>query len=1208
MSTPGESAHITESTCDSKSNPLNWMLALSENLSAFESLSNGVIKGSGAHMVNGLAEGSEPFLLASLHEHTNAPSLVICASPREVRNFCDKLREWLPEEQVAALLPLEVFPHLQAAHSSAVGPQRLRALGILARGDSAVVVTCPAGLQRRLPPRQDLRQAFFTLHRGQAVDRQHLIHELNDLGYHREDAVKDPGQFAARGGIVDIFSPTRPLPVRLEFFGDSVDSLREFKPQTQRSVRNLDEAQIGPAKEVFSAVCDRTITEAVQLLKEDAEDRIDRLRHLGQDEVASRLKERIASQVNLLQGDRYGSLDALYPYLNTRMDTLFDYLSRRAFVAIVRADEVKKVVEQESEDLKARQKRLVQEGVALENQLAMEVPSECLYPGPQERPRVYLSPILKDVDDTQLENVVRISARPSEKFYGQWEVFLSQLEQWRNTGTQVIIVTKTSRRAKRLRASLSERDIPVVQHRGGDSVYGKDIPVVVTQGELTDGFEVSALDVVLLTDEDVFGNVQRVPYRVSKKERRSIVTHEDLNEGDYVVHHTHGIGQYLGLAREEVDGIQRDYMLLRYADGDRLYVPVESIDLVQKYVGAEGEPPKLYRLDSGEWRRVKRRVKKSVEDMAEDLLRLYAARKAAQGYAFPPDDQYQRKFEASFPYQETADQLEAADRIKQEMQKPHPMDYLLCGDVGYGKTEVAFRAAFQAMMSGKQVAFLVPTTVLAHQHFQTAGERFEDWPVEISMLSRFRTRKQQADIVTQLRRGNVDMLVGTHRILSEDVQFKDLGLVIVDEEQRFGVADKERLKQLKETVDVLTLTATPIPRTLHMAVSGLRDMSVIRTPPQDRLPVSTYVMQFDEEVLADAIRRELHRGGQVFYVHNRVRTIKAARNRAQKLAPNADIVVAHGQMPERQLESIMKDFVAGHYDVLVCTTIIESGLDIPNVNTLIVENAEMFGLAQLYQLRGRVGRSDRLAYAYFTYRAGKTLNEMAAKRLHALREFTELGSGLRLAKRDLQLRGAGDVLGAEQHGHIVDVGFDLYSQLLEEAVEQLKEGKKRPPLQKPSFQLQIDAYLSADYIPSSAHRIELYRAVSGIEGPGEAEDLLDEMIDRFGEPPAPAVNLVYLEKLKMLGGYSEVITIERDARTIRLQMLQEHGSSINWSGLDAAQNLRVSTRRRDERVTVTLRPERVGESFPTGTDFLKFLENLLLEIAPEDGLFAKAQN
>src|SRR5690554_450178 len=731
-----------------------------------------------------------------------------------------------------------------------------------------------------------------------------------------------------------------------------------------------------------------------------------------------------------------------------------------------------------------------------------------------------------------------LSLRMPEHFGGKIERMLRRVQQLRRDHYRILILVSTKERGQRILELLREEEIPAVYV----DQLGKELQVgncVITTGSLETGFEFPAFKLSVITELELYGR-PRKKARAPKVEQGLRIAPHELREGDYVVHINHGIGQYMGVEQLEVDGRRKDYLYIRYAGQDRLYVPVDQIHLLQRYVGLDEGAPRLSKLGGNEWNRVKKRTKESVQEMAEGLLKLYAEREAAPGFAFPPDTPWQRELENSFPYQETPDQIQAIEAVKRDMEKSRPMDRLLCGDVGYGKTEVAIRAAFKAVMGGKQVAVLVPTTILAQQHQRTFEERFEGFPVNVAVVSRFQTPKEIAKVLKGAKTGTVDVLIGTHRLLSRDVVFKDLGLVIVDEEQRFGVAQKERLKEIARNVDVLTLSATPIPRTLHMAMVGVRDMSVIETPPEDRYPIRTYVVEYDDQLIRQAILRELVRQGQVYFVHNRVQSIDYVYSELSELVPEARIAIAHGQMDESVLERVMLDFYNGEFDILLCTTIIETGMDIGNVNSLIVDNADHLGLAQLYQLRGRVGRTNRVAYAYFTHRKDKILTEEAEKRLGAIKEFTELGSGIRIAMRDLEIRGAGNLLGPEQHGFIASVGFELYCKLLEEAIKDLKgEIEIKPP--EPVLELQVNAYIDDEYVSDPGQKVELYKKIIAVESLDECDDLEEEIQDRYGGLPDSVLNLIQVARIKVLARFAGISHITSRKNKFQIKFLEGLG-------------------------------------------------------------------
>ncbi|SDE23755.1 transcription-repair coupling factor [Sporomusa acidovorans] len=764
---------------------------------------------------------------------------------------------------------------------------------------------------------------------------------------------------------------------------------------------------------------------------------------------------------------------------------------------------------------------------------------------------IYLSLLLQKIPGAQPTEIISITAKGIAPFHRQIEPLIAEIKNWQDKKYNIALYMPSRDKALNIEHNLANEGITTVMAASGTMPLVPGAVVVVT-GSLSGGFEFPQAKLVVLTELDIFGRQKkkRRP-RVSKEQQ--ITYFRDINIGDYVVHVNHGIGKYVGVETLEIGGVHKDYLHIRYAGDDKLYVPTDQVGLLQKYIGSEGEVPRLSKMGGSEWLKVKTRAKAAVADMARELITLYAQRQLQVGHAFGPDTPWQREFEDAFSYEETPDQLQAIAEVKHDMEQPRPMDRLLCGDVGFGKTEVAIRAAFKAVMGGKQVAVLVPTTVLAQQHYQTFSSRFKEFGTVVDVISRFRSAREQKATLHKLALGQIDVLIGTHRILQSDIAFKDIGLLIVDEEQRFGVAQKEKMKKWRANLDVLTLSATPIPRTLHMSLVGARDMSIIETPPEDRFPVQSYVVEYNEEIIREAIVRELKRGGQVYFVYNRVQTIDKIRQRLSEILPDAMIKTGHGQMPEELLEQVMLDFYEGRDDVLLCTSIIENGLDVPNANTIIVYDADHFGLSQLYQMRGRVGRSHRMAYAYFTYRQDKVLTEVAEKRLQAIKEFAELGSGFKIAMRDLEIRGAGNLLGREQHGHIVSVGFEMYCRLLDEAVEELKTGKITLPPPEPTIELTVDAYLTGDYISDAMHKIEIYQRIAAIRNEEHLRELLDELIDRFGEPPLPVTNLLGVARIKNVARHLGIRTITE--RSGKVEIIFGDTPNLAEDGLVKARSL-----------------------------------------------------
>jgi len=1031
------------------------------------------------HLV-GLKGSSKALILSLLALASGLPLLVIAPRPDDAEAFLEALRFFTPrEKETLAFPPWETTPYDEIpSHQEIVG-QRVRTLSQVARGEGTVVVTSIQALMQRTMTRRTLEKLTTDLNTGEEVDREEFIQQLIRGGYTRVPVVEEKGEFSVRGGIIDLFSPSYRDPLRIEFFGDRIESIRAFEAETQRSRRHHEGASILPAKEIMEDHDDQTSA------------------------------------------------------------SLFDYVNPQAILAIDDPFEVEREGEVFWLQVAERFDRATARGKAPQPLDRWYLPLEAVKSNWGKSRRLLLGELDLPQSDAGTDQVFRFTVesnddiRASLKPLGKRETLLSplmgRLKSWHGEGREIIIVAHHLEQAERLQELLMEYGltpqlsaIPFPQWLGDHRFHLPDIrpgtgggDLTILTGDLATGFRAPSIGLVVITEEEIFGHRKRIAQVRKRPTDSSITSFSELNENDYVVHIDYGIGIYRGLKRLDIQGVSNDYLLLEYLGGDKLYVPVDRINLVQKYVAFEEKGPRQDRLGGSHWKRLKRKVSKSVEEMARELINLYATREIFEGFAFSKGNGYFKEFEAAFQYEETPDQLEAIRDVMRDMQTPKPMDRLICGDVGYGKTEVAIRAAFKAVMDGKQVAVLVPTTVLAQQHYQTFSERFQQYPVIIDMLSRFKGRNEQIGILEKLKEGKIDIIIGTHRLLQRDVAFRDLGLLVTDEEHRFGVAHKERLKQLRKTVDVLTLTATPIPRTLQMALTGIRDLSTITTPPEDRLSIRTFLSRFDEDVIRQAILRELQRGGQVFFVHNRVHNISAMARFLKQLVPEASLAIAHGQMRERDLERVMLAFVRREYNLLLCTSIIESGLDIPTANTIIVNHAEKFGLAELYQLRGRVGRSRYQAYAYLLVPSEASISGDALKRLRALQELSELGSGFRLAVQDLEIRGAGNMVGPAQSGHIAAVGYEMYTRLMERAVRQLK-GEKVLEEITPEMKLPFATFIPDDYVRNPHQRLVLYKRLSSARSQEEIDDMGEELMDRFGPVPPPALNLLEAMKLKQL--------------------------------------------------------------------------------------------
>lgn len=1173
------------------------LLRLWPQATEFRTLVEAFRRGASSQLAYGLGGSQRTFLVAGLLQQLRWPCLYVVPTAAHGERAAADLEALLPGVRTLMFPNLELLPYDVLAQGPDLPAARLTVLHALLRGapDAPLVViaTLPA-LTRKLPPAGDLRAHTFHLERGSHYDLQDMARRLVLAGYERVPTVEAPGGFAVRGGVLDLYPFTRGEPVRVEFFGDQVESLRPFDPTTQRSSGQLLSIEVAPASEFLPSPERRE--RAIEELLAEMSRQAGNLERAELYAEASRLRERVSEHVERLrQGDTEG-LDVYIPYCYPDAVSLLEYLPEETLVIWDEPARLKESGDGQQAMQAERYKPLIESGGAMPGQAdgIWTYEDLLLRAGNRGLRQLYFSLILRRSGLGHTDGLVALTARPVPSFQGQWGLLTSEVQRLRADGRIVALLVGNPGRATRISDALAAEGFNI-NASTPDTDLGPGLYAVPRT--LEEGFLIPSLNLAVLTENEISGRPVRRPRPRPFKAGQKISSYLDLKTGDYVVHVNHGIGRYLGVTSLEVEGVRRDYLFIKYNGEDKLYVPTDQVEQIQRYIGGEGQEPKLNRLGGTEWARTKNRVRESVREMAQELVELYASREIAKGHAFASDTSWQREFEESFPYEETPDQLRSADEIKTDMERERPMDRLLCGDVGYGKTEVAVRAAFKAVMDGRQVAVLVPTTILAQQHFSTFRERFAEYPVTIELMSRFRSPAQIKRTVAGLRSGRVDVVIGTHRMLSEDVMYSSLGLLIVDEEHRFGVAQKERIKQLRRTVDVLTLSATPIPRTLHMAMAGVRDMSLIETPPEDRFPVQTYVVEYSDELVRDAILRELARGGQVFYVHNRVLSIDRVAQRLAKLVPEARITIGHGQMAEDQLEQVMLSFLEREYDILLCTTIIESGLDMANVNTLIVEDADHLGLAQLYQLRGRVGRSSRLAYSYFTYKRDKVLTEQAEKRLDAIRQFTELGSGFKIAMRDLEIRGMGNLLGAEQHGFMAAVGLDLYIQLLQEAVAELRgeaPGDEEPPA---AVELPVDAYLPDDYVPDPGHKVDIYRRLAAMRAPGGVPDMREELVDRFGELPAQAANLLAVTRLRILATRCGMTTVSVGRDGVQCRFGQPKRLSgekfMAWVGRHKE---RVSLKARKEvvlKIKVPRAPVEVGKVGPRPGDGERILQRVL---------------
>lgn len=1100
--------------------------------------------------IAGVVESAQGQLIYALTGENKSAALVVTYSDMEARALHDDLTLYtdntlyFPSKEYV-FYNIETTGH-RSEHS------RLAVLDALKNSKNCIVVTSVDAILQYTARSEEFCTRVIKFEIGKRFNLEKLVENLVEMGYCREDIVEGEGQFSVRGGIVDIFSPNYENPIRIEFFDDETDSIRMFDSYTQRSLEKIDSARIIP---VVEAILSKEKKAEIVAALEDEARRAKKRK--GNNEEFIKATEADIESFN--ERHYFPSIDKYVSDIYGEIPTILDYFSENDLVFIVdpkRIAERGKTFEWEKGEIitelmnkgilpaRSKKKFFLSYGEAIGEITGKKV--------------VSIDVLSHTRTDFLYKRLETFTTKTTISFHGKIDYLYEDLKSWQEKKTTVIILASTRGRGENLEGVLTERGLKArFISDVSDSKMAEFSPgeTVIVRGNLSKGFEYPEINFVLVSDKEIFEGKKRRAKRKRDNANR-IKSYNDISAGDYVVHQTHGIGKYVGTQKMTVNGVTKDYLKIQYRGTDSLYVPIDQLNVLYKYVGNTDRELKLNKLGGNEWNRTKQRVKASTAELAEKLIKLYAERNKANGHAFSPDTVWQRDFEDTFEFTETEDQLRSIEEVKADMESEKPMDRLLCGDVGFGKTEVALRASFKAVNDSKQVAYLCPTTILAMQHYETFLKRMENFPVKVEMLSRFRTATQQKKILKKLKTGEIDIIIGTHRLLSKDLEFKDLGLLIVDEEQRFGVGHKERLKEMKKDVDVLTMTATPIPRTLHMAMTSVRDMSVLTEPPENRYPVQTYVLEDNESVILDAIRNELSRGGQVFYLYNRVSGIYRKAEWIKSQFPDISVAVGHGKMKEDELEDIMYDMVNGKTDVLVCTTIIETGLDIPNANTIIIENADKMGLAQLYQLRGRVGRSNRLAYAYLTYRRDSILSDVASKRLRAVKEFTEFGSGFKIAMRDLEIRGAGNILGPEQHGHMDSVGYDMYCQILKESIDEA-QGVKPKEDTSVSVDLDVDAYLPDTYIENHNQRIDIYKRIAAIESEDDKFELEDELIDRYGDIPVPVQNIINIAELKIPAREAGIYEIMQRGNIIQFKFHEEYVSAQLVMGLDGKYPKRI---------------------------------------------------
>ena len=1092
---------------------MNFLKAGMHKLPEYMQLRQAVESNALPAVATGLSGIHKAAIINALVQDTNKTALFLAADEAEAQRICQDLTSMGLRSFIYPTRDF-TFRNVESA-SREYEHQRIQVLSRILKHDCDIVIACmDAALQYTIPP-NELEERMIELKKGQTVSLEQVVQSLVRCGYVRAEQIDGTGQFAVRGGILDFFTPDAPYPVRIEFWGDEIDTMGLFDLESQRRTETVNSVMLAPSVEVL-------IDSPAELAN-----KIEKHASSLRGKTAPRAKEILQMECDQLRNGRhFHCADKYITMLYDRTATLMDYFSLEDTLVFVSEfhkgkERIRTTQWQWAEDIK----EYLEEGILCRGLDTYSGDWIYMQSQLEKRKTVCLEAFARGTYEVPVRTLLNITARQLSVWGGSIALLEEDLQAMQSSGLTCIVLGGTEKTASNIAADLKEKGLSVVYMPDISEIPDKGI--IITTGALSAGMEFPAAGFGIITHGRHTGKA--AAKRRKNKHAQELYSLSELTVGDYIVHASHGIGVFEGIHKINMQGVVKDYIKVRYAKKDTLYVPVTQLDLVSKYIGPrEDATIKLSKLGGQDWQKTKARVRSAVKDMAKELIQLYAQRMQAKGHAFSPDTEWQRDFEAHFEFEETEDQLRCIQEIKHDMELLSPMDRLLCGDVGFGKTEVALRAAFKCVSDSCQCALLVPTTILAWQHYQNISKRMEGFPVRIELLSRFRTPKQQEDILKRLKCGEIDIIVGTHRLVSKDVQFHNLGLLIVDEEQRFGVAQKERLKDSYKNVDVLTLSATPIPRTLNMALSGIRDMSVIEEAPHDRHPVQTYVLEHDQGIICDAIRRELRRGGQAYYLHNNVESIERAAASLQNQIPEAKVGFAHGKMTESELSEIWRKLLEQEIDVLVCTTIIETGVDVPNVNTLIIENADCMGLSQLHQIRGRVGRSSRRAYAYFTFTRNKILTEVAQKRLSAIREFTEFGSGFKIAMRDLEIRGAGNILGGEQHGHMETVGYDLYLKLLGEAVKMEKGELPAAPVDNECLvDMQVQAHIPERYIENLSQRLDIYRRIAGIKNEDDALDVLDELTDRFGKPPASVQGLIDIALLRNMASQIGIFEVKQ---------------------------------------------------------------------------------
>lgn len=1091
-------------------------------LEAFESTQKKMEDGNEPVCLSGLTDSGKSHMIYSLGG--KATKIIVTYNEVRAKEIAQDMK-YFEGDQVMIYPSKDVIFYSADVHSNDIIRERLKIIKSIIEKKPITMIVSIEALMDPIIDKEMFKKNILHFKVGGTLDPNTLTKHLTYMGYERAEQVDVRGQFSIRGGIIDIFPIDEDQLFRIELFGDEIDSIRIVNAESQRSIENVKKVSILPAREIV--VTDETIAKAILKIKADGEGMKKTFTSLQKLEESKRI-EKVTTDL-LTKVENLGNFNGIEGCMTFYYDALYsilDYFEQ----PIIFVDEPVRISDHWDSikaELEESIKSRFESGYLLKGQIEVVHDLASIVRKLEMHKVVLMSALMQKAHFMKWQNPIDFSMKTIASYHNDFDMLKTDLKYFIKQGYQIVLLSASHTRAERMANLLNENEIQAKFLSKLENVTLERGLVTVSPGSLHKGFEYPQVRFVVLSETEIAGKKSTKKSKYKKfKNGRKLDSFADLRVGDYVVHENHGIGIFRGTEKIEVDGISKDFIKISYQDGGNLYVTTNQLDAIQKYIGVEGKKPKLNKLGSSEWKKTKARVKSEIEVLAKDLIELYAKREIGKGYIYGKDTLWQREFEEMFPYEETQDQLNAIEDTKRDMESNKIMDRLICGDVGYGKTEIAIRAAFKAVQDSKQVAYLVPTTILAQQHFNNFTQRMKDFPVKVEMLSRFKTAKDQKVVIENLSKGAVDIVIGTHRIISKDVRFKNLGLLIIDEEQRFGVTHKEKIKKMKENIDVLTLTATPIPRTLHMSMIGIRDMSLLEEPPEERHPIQTYVLEHNEQLIKDAIYREIGRGGQVYYVYNRVQNIDEVALKIATLIPEAKVAFAHGQMGERELENMMIDFINGEFDVLVSTTIIETGLDIPNVNTIIIQDADRMGLSQLYQLRGRVGRSNRVAYAYLMYKKDKVLQEIAEKRLQAIKEFTEFGSGFKIAMRDLEIRGAGNILGERQHGHLDAVGYDLYCRLLEQALHKLSNPSEKEKLET-TINIDVDAYIPKKYIKDDIRKIEAYKKIATIDKEADYLDIHDELMDRYGELPKSVVNLLEIALIKAMANELGIVSVEQ---------------------------------------------------------------------------------